>query len=379
MAQSVQGWCWRLSQAGLALLVLLPLGSLQAAAAPPLVVGVVENAMPCSNRQGSLYGGQAVELWEAIAAQNSWRYRFVPAATPDALIAMAAAGAVDVGVSCLNEAPERLAIVSFSTPYRDDSLAFLSKRPMGGGFSKVLGAMVKDAVLQRSLLALFLVSLLGAGVLWCTCGRFSHNDVQCNGPRSTFFKGWIMLLMGSGVYKMSGSAWATVVVLCTTLLRLVIISIFVGETAKTLIRQSEPADASEIQLLQRKLQEGVAVDQGTIAELWLRQQLTSWPQARRAAARMEPVSGDEGLLAALRSGRVGSVFADAARIDYLRNVMLSPSEQRSFVVTAALSSSMPQGFVFGRNLPLAQQRAISVAIAQLRFQGDLGRLMARQP
>ena len=43
--------------------VLLPVFEVRAADRDVMVVGVVENAAPCSSRQGSIFKGHAVELW----------------------------------------------------------------------------------------------------------------------------------------------------------------------------------------------------------------------------------------------------------------------------------------------------------------------------
>ena len=360
------------------LLVGAPL-SVEAEPRKTLVVGVVDEAAPCSNRVGPLYEGFAVEIWEAIASQKGWPYRFKPVPSPNAAVAMAASGEIDVGVSCLNQVPERLAVTNFSVAISSDGLAFLSPRENNYPLSALLKAMVGNGLLLRSLTWLFLVSLAGAVLLWLSYGRFRSKDVECATPQGTFFKGWIMLLMGSGTYKMSDSAGGILVVLITNLFRLVIVSIFVGATAKTLIRESVPVDGNESEILARKLAEGVAVDAQTISETWLKFKLEQLPPATREVATVEPVSGDEQLIEVLRSGAVKHVLADSSRVRYLRNQVLPSSDRSRFAVSAQVFNSTPQGFVFGKNLPESTQRQISVAIADLRFQGVIDAMVNRNP
>ena len=369
---------WLRACAAALLLVGAPL-SAEAEPRKTLVVGVVDEAAPCSNRVGPLYEGYAVEIWEAIASQKGWPYRFEPVPSPNAAVAMAASGAIDVGVSCLNQVPERLAVTNFSVAISSDGLAFLSPRENSYPLSALLTAMVGNGLLLRSLTWLFLVSLAGAVLLWLSYGRFRSKDVECATPQGTFFKGWIMLLMGSGTYKMSDSAGGILVVLVTNLFRLVIVSIFVGATAKTLIRESVPQDGNESEILARKLAEGVAVDAQTISETWLRFKLDQLPPAAREAAKVEPVSGDEQLIEVLRSGAVKHVLADSSRVRYLRNQVLPSSDRSRFAVSAQVFNSTPQGFVFGKNLPESTQRQISVAIADLRFQGVIDAMVNRNP
>ena len=361
---------------------LLLIGAPLSAEAEPrktLVVGVVDEAAPCSSRVGPLYEGYAVEIWEAIASQKGWPYRFEPVPSPNAAVAMAASGEIDVGVSCLNQVPERLAVSNFSVAISSDGLAFLSPRENSSPLSSLLTAMVGNGLLLRSLSWLFLVSLAGAVLLWLTFGRFRSKDVECATPQGTFFKGWIMLLMGSGTYKMSDSAGGILVVLVTNLFRLVIVSIFVGATTKTLIRESVPEDGNESEILARKLADGVAVDAQTISETWLRFKLEQLPPAAREVAKVEPVSGDEQLIEVLRSGTVKHVLADSSRVSYLRNQVLPSSDRSRYAVSAQVFNSTPQGFVFGKNLPESTQRQISVAIADLRFQGVIDAMVNRNP
>jgi ABC-type amino acid transport substrate-binding protein len=73
-----------------------------------------------------------VDLWEAIAQQQGWRYRFQPIPTPNAAIEAAATGKVDVAISCLNIIAEWLEKADFSVPYQEDSLAFLSHKTNEG-------------------------------------------------------------------------------------------------------------------------------------------------------------------------------------------------------------------------------------------------------
>jgi len=369
---------WLRACAAALLLVGAPL-SAEAEPRKTLVVGVVDEAAPCSNRVGPLYEGFAVEIWEAIASQKGWPYRFEPVPSPNAAVAMAASGEIDVGVSCLNQVPERLAVTNFSVAISSDGLAFLSPRENNYPLSALLKAMVGNGLLLRSLTWLFLVSLAGAVLLWLSYGRFRSKDVECATPQGTFFKGWIMLLMGSGTYKMSDSAGGILLVLVTNLFRLVIVSIFVGATAKTLIRESVPVDGNESEILARKLAEGVAVDAQTISETWLKFKLDQLPPATREAATVEPVSGDEQLIEVLRSGAVKHVLADSSRVRYLRNQVLPSSDRSRFAVSAQVFNSTPQGFVFGKNLPESTQRQISVAIADLRFQGVSDAMVNRNP
>jgi ABC-type amino acid transport substrate-binding protein len=168
----------------------------KAAEPGPLRVGVVQNAMPCSDLNNGQASGSAVDLWESIAQHQRWRYVLQPLPTPNAAVAAAAAGKVDVAISCLNIIAERLEKVAFSVPYQEDSLAFLSPNSSEGILS-VLKKIGRDEILRDTIMLLFAITFVGTSLIWLISRGFHHKDIDAGNQARTFFKGWMMQVMGN--------------------------------------------------------------------------------------------------------------------------------------------------------------------------------------
>ncbi|MDO9020963.1 MAG: transporter substrate-binding domain-containing protein [Deltaproteobacteria bacterium] len=71
--------------------------------------------------------GLSIEVWREVAARNHWAYEYRSAESTEHLLAMVAAGEVDVGVGPTSITAERVRRVAFSQPYQDASLAILAR------------------------------------------------------------------------------------------------------------------------------------------------------------------------------------------------------------------------------------------------------------
>lgn len=335
-------------------------------------VGVVQNALPCSNHLYGQAAGSAVELWEAIAQKQGWLYQFQPISTPNAAIKAAAAGNVDVAISCLNIISERLEKANFSVPYQEDSLAFLSHKT-NEGILPVLQRIVNERILKDSMLLLFAITLTAAFSLWLIGRGFDHKDIDIGRKRNTFFKGWMMLVMGTGIYKMGVNPPAIAIITLVNICRLVVTSVFVGTTATVVFKSSLPSDISQQNSLDNTLQRGVGVDAGTISELWLTEQVRKLDRPELLSM-IRPISGDKDLIKALEKGTVGSIMADSARVKSLIPKLTNPER---FQVSAKTYNQTPQSFVFGATLSETKRNQINKKIASLRFEGAIEAIIKR--
>ncbi|MFN9630857.1 MAG: substrate-binding periplasmic protein [Cyanobacteriota bacterium] len=353
-------------------MVIAPTAPGRAADPLPLRVGVVRNAMPCSELSNGQALGSAVDLWEAIAQHQGWRYRLLPLSTPSAAIEAAAQGEVDVAISCLNIIAERLEKADFSVPYQEDSLAFLSRRT-NEGILTLLQRVGRERILRDSILLLFAITIVAAGALWLISRGFDHKDIDSGSSRNTFFKGWMMLAMGSGIYKMGPNPPTMAIITLVNICRLVVTSVFVGTTATVVFKSSLPADISQQDSLISALQNGVGVDAGTVSELWLKEQVRKFkrPELLR---NIRPISGDDALLASLERGAVGSVMADSARIQGLSRKVENPGQ---YQISAKTYNRTPQSFVFGAKLSEAKRDQINQRISHMRFDGVIEAIVKR--
>ena len=329
-----------------------------------LRVGVVQNAMPCSDLANGQAAGSAVDLWQAIALKQGWDYSFQPIPTPNAAIKAAAEGQIDVVISCVNIIAERLEKADFSVPYQEDSLAFLSRKA-NGGILPVLQRIGNEGILKDSILLLFAITIIAALALWLISSGFDHKDIDSGRKRNTFFKGWMMLVMGSGIYKMGPNPPAMAIITLVNICRLVVTSVFVGTTATVVFKSTLPSDISQQDSLIATLRDGIAVDSETVSELWLREQVRKLNQPE-LLAKIRPISGDKAKIKALESGRVGSIMADSARVQSLSGKMENSGR---FQISAKTYNQTPQSFVFGATLSEAKRDQINKQISRMRFEG----------
>ncbi len=366
----------RLSCCGLAVSTALAATSVvlpaNAAEPGPLRIGVVENALPCSDLNNGQASGSAVDLWESIAQHQRWRYVLQPLPTPNAAVAAAAAGKVDVAISCLNIIAERLEKVDFSVPYQEDSLAFLSSKS-GEGVLSVLKKIGRDEILRDTIMLLFAITFVGTSLVWLISRGFDHKDIDAGNRPRTFFKGWMMQVMGTGIYKMGTGPSSIMLVTLVNICRLVVTSVFVGTTATVVFKSTMPADVSEQDSLLQALRAGVGVDAGTVSELWLKAQAKKLNQPQ-LLGRIKPISGDGALLGALSSRAVGSIMADSARIEILSHNMDNSSHYR---ISGQTYNKTPQAFVFGATLDKSQRDQINLEISRMRFGGEIEAIVKR--
>lgn len=358
---------------GLALIGIGLFSGASEAQAQTLRVGVVQDAMPCSGIQNGQPRGSAVELWQAIAAQRGWQYTTVAIQNPNSAIEAAASGDVDVAVSCLNIIPERLEKAEFSIPYQEDSLAFLSRKPHQHQLLPLLRQLSNNTTLRDAIALLFGITALGAAVLWRLGHGFQHKDIAQPRRSFTFFKGWMMLAAGSGIYKMGEAPISMAVITLVNIWRLIVTSIFVGTAATLVFQDSQPVNLSEKESLLQALRQGVAVDAGTISELWLQQQTRTLGDPA-LASRIKPISSDEALLAALEQRVVNNVMADTARIQRMSRMIRDPDAYR---ISAKTFNRTPQAFAFGPGLSKTQRDQINLSISTLRFNGAIEPMLKR--
>ncbi|MFM1901844.1 MAG: hypothetical protein RLZZ216_2420 [Cyanobacteriota bacterium] len=357
-----------LAMAGAGLL-LAPMHS----SAKPLRVGVVDNALPCSDFKNGFPQGSAVDLWQAIAHKNQTAFIYQPLESPNQAVEKAASGDIDLAVSCLNVTPLRLERVTFSSPYQEDSLALL-KRKEKKHFLSTVAAVITDPMIRDTTILLFAVSLVAAAALWALSRGFDHKDIIGSNSRHTFFKGWMMIGMGTGIYKMGSTPPSISMVALTNFFRLVITSIFVGAATNVLLEQRDPIDATTTDGISAALQQKIGVDKDTVSQMWLEKQADGILNVSESLERIVPLSGDASVISALEADTVQSIIADTSRIKHIWGKTSSPD---LFQMQSRTFNTTPQGFIFGNNLGAKERKAINIAISDLRFEGNIEEITKR--
>ena len=219
---------------------------------------------------------------------------------------------------------------------------------------------------------LYGVTLIASIGLWIFSKGFKNKDIQCSNTVHTFLKGWMMLSIGGGIYKLADNPQNMSIITVVNISRLVISSVLVGTIASIIFHQKTPEDGSTDMFLKATLREVVGVDKGTISELWIKNEARK--QGGLSKNYIIPISGDNKLIEALESGKVSSILADYQRIILLERLMNNKSR---FHVAANTFNETPQAFIFGRNLTNRKRKKINIGIARLMFNGKVEEIQER--
>ena len=87
-----------------------------------LVVGVDTSFMPFEFKQGEKYVGFDVDIWDAVATAQGWKYRLQPLDFP-AIIPALQTKNIDAAMCGMVIKPARQKVIDFSSPYYDSGLA----------------------------------------------------------------------------------------------------------------------------------------------------------------------------------------------------------------------------------------------------------------
>ncbi|MGA9421135.1 MAG: transporter substrate-binding domain-containing protein [Rhodanobacteraceae bacterium] len=159
----------------------------------PLVVGV-KVAPPFVIADGSGYRGLAVELWQEVAADHGWKYRY-QRHDLDGLLNAVANNQVDVGLGAITTTAERERRMDFAHPITSSGLGIAVRSDENAGWIAVVRALVSPAFLK--VIGTLALLLLVVGVLaWLV--EHKHNPEQFGGSRTQgIFSGfwWAMVTM----------------------------------------------------------------------------------------------------------------------------------------------------------------------------------------
>jgi len=130
-----------------------------------LRVGVFTVA-PFAYQENGIYKGLAIDLWEKIAAENGWKYRYVTADhRADALLLLLNQKKLDVAVGSISVTNARLELAEFSRGYFINPMVLIVDEKFGDFFyqlkriiNKIIG--YKYYLLYGVIIFCFLASLL---------------------------------------------------------------------------------------------------------------------------------------------------------------------------------------------------------------------------
>ena len=338
-----------------------------------LLVGTVDNYLPCSDEANNNYEGLSIDVWRRVAETINRPYTIVSLPTFSQAVDAAAFGSVDLIASCHKITPERLELVEFSVPYTRDSLGMLSrnKNSLQIGISTQL---LEDTIIKTSLITLLVISgmsALGIAVLEKNFDGMSGFSGQ---QSARFTKAWIRLLLGSGVDKLlHQNQRAHALIVLASGIRILFLSILVGTTAALIFEDRKPMDANNINksYLSKILSEGVAVNAGTKMHDWLLNQVETHNLDQASHSGIVATERKGALSEALDSRLANHILSD---VSVLTQVLQNVNEPDNYWISLEMPNKTPQAFIFGANLDPKTKQSINVALSRLNYEGDTARL-----
>lgn len=343
------------------------------AKAQVLRVAVVDELPPCTDVSGKSFRGSSVEIWLQTAARSNQSFRFEAVNNSKEGIQKAGRGDVDLVVGCLNITPNRMQQVEFTMPISDDSLALLTPKN-DSSFIEILKELAANRAIRETIIVLILGSLPFATALWFLSKGFQHHDISGATKRQTFFKGWMMLAMGTGIYKMGTAPPSMSIIALTNFIRLIITSIFVASTTSIVINQAEPDDIENTDTLKTALNHKIGVLAGSFSEEWLDRRADSVISASEQLQAIVPISKSSDMIKMLTNGKVGSLFGDTKTMLELRSQLPNPED---YELSGETRYRTPQAFVIGSTLNKQSRRSINQAISELSFEGEIEAILSR--
>jgi ABC-type amino acid transport substrate-binding protein len=263
--------------------------------------------------------------------------------------------------------------VTFTTAFAEDGFALLSRK-REASFALTIKRPFSSQVIRETTALLSLGGLLFAIILWFLSRGFQHRDIVGDDDRQTFFKGWMMLAMGTGIYKMGTAPPSMSAIAISNFLRLVITSIFVARTTSLVISETAPADLSNAEILKAALKKKIGVDAGTAAQGWLDRRADSILSTGEQFKSIVPIRNSNEMLRQLKEGEIGSIFADRETILMLQEKLDEPNQ---YEVSGETLRWTPQAFAASTKLDSNTLNAINQALSELRFEGEIELIQER--
>jgi ABC-type amino acid transport substrate-binding protein len=140
------------------------------------------------------------------------------------------------------------------------------------------------------------------------------------------------------------------------------------------LKASEPVDISNADALRSALEQKIGVDAHTVAQAWLDRSADALLSVEDQLKMIVPFDNSDAMLASLVRGKVGSILADSASITLMKRKLTNPAD---YEIVGKTFYRTPQAFVVGADLNENTLNAINVALGELKFEGEVDRIIER--
>ena len=167
----------------------------------PIIVGTVDNNLPCSDKIDDHLEGYSIDVWRRIRERLNIDYRVITSKTYDEAVMLAAKGKVDIVASCHDITPERLQLVEFSVPYTSGGIVIISRRAQRPALA-LASKLINNQIILRCGILLILVTSLTAFALKV---QKRNSKRKKDHKQRKYFRLWTILILNDGVDTLLGS------------------------------------------------------------------------------------------------------------------------------------------------------------------------------
>ena len=334
----------------------------------PIIVGTVDNNLPCSDKIDDHLEGYSIDVWRRIRERLNIDYRVVTSKTYDEAVAMAANNKVDIVTSCHDITPERLQLVEYAIPYTSGGIVIISRRAQRPVLA-LASKLINNQIILRCGLLLFLVTGLTAFALKV---RKSNAKRKKDHKQRKYFRLWTILILNDGVDTLLGSRTReNLLVLSSSFLHMLLMGAIVGTIASIVFEQNITFNTSRLgsNELIKLLNEGLVVQEGTSYMQWIESRMKRAGIGENYSVPPRFVSTKKEMLEEISSSKKNKAMHFVMNITTYKYNLRKVGNTDDFMVSYQQPNKTPQAFIFGSDTDPELKRLINIEIAKMNRSG----------
>jgi ABC-type amino acid transport substrate-binding protein len=334
----------------------------------PIIVGTVDNNLPCSDKIDDHLEGYSIDVWRRIRERLNIDYRVVTSKTYDEAVAMAANNKVDIVTSCHDITPERLQLVEYAIPYTSGGIVIISRRAQRPVLA-LASKLINNQIILRCGLLLFLVTGLTAFALKV---RKSNAKRKKDHKQRKYFRLWTILILNDGVDTLLGSRTReNLLVLSSSFLHMLLMGAIVGTIASIVFEQNITFNTSRLgsNELIKLLNEGLVVQEGTSYMQWIESRMKRAGIGENYSVPPRFVSTKKEMLEEISSSKKNKAMHFVMNITTYKYNLRKVGNTDDFIVSYQQPNKTPQAFIFGSDTDPELKRLINIELAKMNRSG----------
>lgn len=334
-------------------------GAQPAQPSQPVTVGVYTHP-PFVMKQGDTFTGMAVELWERVADRLNIESRYVEFDNVGALVAAAASGTIDVGVTNITVTKDRAERIDFTHPWFDAGQRIMINDDRGAGFQELFRGLSNSGHLRAYAWIAFVIAV--ATCLLTLFDRHFDKDFPRrwrDGIAESFYT--VMSIATSGrsptrknLFGWAGRIWQGMWLVCG----IAVLAYVTSSVTSVMTTLSLTSQINSVADLSGRV---VGVQPGSIAEGY----------AREAGFSTRTFNHIDDAAQALIDGRIDAIIDDAPVLEYYAHT----NPQQAVSVVGPIFS--PDKYAFGLPHQGSLTRRISVELIGAHESGLIEEIKAR--